>query len=1279
MASDIPRYLQLKKKAARSGSNSSGAQSLREDLLRLCSESAQKVRSRMATVPVPQYDPALPNSDRRNEIVRAISDNQVVVISGDTGSGKTTQIPKMCLEAGRGTRGLIGCTQPRRIAASAMAERVAEELNGILGQQVGYQVRFRQKLAENCLIKFMTDGILLAETSRDRHLNIYDTIIIDEAHERSLNIDFLLGYLKQLLPRRPDLKLIITSATIDTQKFARHFDDAPVIEVSGRGYPVDMIYQPLDEDDPEARRTDKDLYHAIGTAVRKLDGIDPRGDILVFLSGEREIRESGEYLSRQGLKHTEVLPLYARLSHTEQHRIFHPGPLRRIILSTNVAETSLTVPGIRFVIDSGLARVSRYSHRSRIQRLPIEPVSQASADQRAGRCGRTGPGTCIRLYSETDYDGRELFTEPEVLRTSLASVILRMLVMGLGTVEDFPFVDPPAPRMINDAYNLLKELKAIDDSHRPTSDGKQMVQWPLDVRLVRMIMEGSRLNCLEEMLVLTSVLSIQDPRERPLDKQAKADEAHRRFDDDQSDFAGLLKLWRHVRDARQRLTGNQFRKHCRDHFLNWRRVMEWFDLHRQLAAQAATEKLTPNGNDQTPDEHHAAVHQALLSGLLSHVGLKQPEDRSYLGIRSRSFHIFPSSGLFGRSPKWLMSAEIVETSKSWGRINASIRPEWIEQQGAHLLKRRIFDPHWSRRAGKVMAWEQVSLFGLVIVEKRRVHFAPLDPVQARKVFILEALVRGELDTRSGFMAHNEEIRASVEQMEEKRRKRDVLAHEDAQTAFFEARIPEDVHSSASFEKWLKQIGKKGRQQLFLAQDVLLRDNAGEAPVGQFPDSMEIGEHRFPLTYRFEPGHEHDGVCLDIPLEFLNILNPGRLEWLVPGMLRDKVVELIKQTPKPIRRALTPAQAFADAALESMGRNPRGSMLNELARSLNELSGLDVSSKLFDEEAIDPHFRFLIRVTDVDGSLVAAGRNLKSIQDELGKRAQRKFMDRQGGGYNRDGLTDFTVDNLEHCITTQNGVPAWPALIDQGDAAGLRLFDTEEEAISAHRAGVLRLVSLSLSDKIAYLNKHHGISRGSLMGWSSVGNVSGLVSDLVESSLSEAAGSLEDIRTRESFDQVCTSARSRVGGICRKYAEILENVLAAWTRAGTDLAEIETRRPEVWHDITTQLEDLVYEGFLGDIGSARLSHYTRYLKAVEVRLRNLRDDPGRDATRMLAVKPWWDRYLDWIADGNDYDERVDEYRWLIEEYRVSLFAQRLGTVVRVSEKRLADAWRNVAAD
>jgi len=1229
-----------------------------------------------------KYDPLLPIVDRRDEIIAAIKKHQVVVISGETGSGKTTQLPKMCLQAGRGERGLIGCTQPRRIAARAMADRVAEELNTPLGDVVGYQVRFREKLNKNSIIKFMTDGILLAETTHDRNLNAYDTIIIDEAHERSLNIDFLLGYLKQLLKRRPDLRIIITSATIDTEKFASHFNNAPVIEVSGRSYPVSIEYHPLDEDEATGQIAEqaksRDLYAGITKAVHRLSRIDARGDMLVFFSGEREIQEAGEYLKKQNFRHTEILPLYARLPVAEQRRVFHPGTARRIILCTNVAETSLTVPRIRFVIDTGFARISRYSHRSRVQRLPIEAISQASANQRKGRCGRLGPGTCIRLYSEADFDLRPEFTEPEILRTSLASVILRMLTSNLGAVEDFPFLDPPAPRMINDAYHLLFELGAIDAGRQPVPLGRQLARWPLDVRLARMLIEGSKKACLHELIVLAAAQSIQDPRERPLDAIAAADEAHGRFEDDNSDFMAFLQLWQYLKKQRKEKSASQFRKLCKREFLNWTRVNEWFDLNRQFYQQAREEKLSFNKKPATFEQ----IHQALLAGLLSHVGHKNPEDNGYMGPRSRTFHIFPGSGLFGRRPQWLMAAEIVETSKTYSRTNAVIKPEWIEAVATHLLKHHYFDPHWSRKQGRVQAWEQVALFGLVIVEKRRVNYSRINPQEARQIFITGALVRGELDTRAGFLQNNQQVREEIEELEHKRRKHDVMADESVLFEFFDARIPEDVCDSISFEKWLKQLGKSGRQQLYIGHDVLMQEQAGDAPGDLYPDSIKIGVQNLPLNYQFKPGDAADGVTLVVPLERLNTLVDGQLQWLVPGLLRDKIIALIKNLPKPQRRALTPVPQFADAALERLGNKSPAPLLPALAAALKAMTGIEIEADAFDESLLSDYLRFRVEVIDENQQCIAVGRSLAELQQQFGQQAKHQFMERLGTEHQRDNETDWVFGDLPGSELTKDGsgqsTEAWPAVVDQDDAVGLRMFDTAEEAALEHHHGVLRLLALQLGSKLRDLRKHHGLSATALIAWSAAGSPETLIDGLVVSSLALVAGNRPaGIRDEAAFKALLESVRSELGLVFRKQSGHLDKALKRWSEITNVLDDAYYHhRPDVYNDMRTQLDDMLYDGFMHELPPARLEHYPRYLEAMSIRLESVEKDPHRDAVRMKEIGPFWQQYLQLLEDGRDYDETVDEYRWLMEEFRVSLFAQQLGTRAKVSVQRLQKAWQKI---
>jgi len=1208
--------------------------------------------------------------------LRLIQEHRVVIICGETGSGKTTQLPKICLQAGRGLRGLIGCTQPRRIAASAMAQRVAEELRSEVGGVVGYQVRFRNRTSPQMFIKFMTDGVLLAETARDPELTAYDTIIIDEAHERSLNIDFLLGYLKALMPRRPDLKLIVTSATIDTEKFSRHFDNAPVLQISGRGYPVDVVYQPVDAGDWDAERPDRDLYQGIANAVVWLDRLHPNADILVFLSGEREIREAGDFLERQRFADTEVLPLYARLSLAEQRRVFDPGPARRIILSTNIAETSLTVPRIRCVIDSGLARISRYAHSSRILRLPVEPVSQASANQRSGRCGRIAPGTCVRLYAEEDFLCRAEYTEPEILRTSLASVILRMLVMGLGMVEVFPFMDRPAPKMVKDAYRQLLELGAIENDRQASALGRELDNWPLDVRLARMIIEGSKMGCLEDILVIAAALSIQDPRERPHNARQTADEAHRRFMDEKSDFTGLLKLWSYLRLQRREVSGNGFRKLCRREFLNWQRVLEWFDLYQQLRDQARVSGLRLSGRHGD----FGQVHQALLSGLLSHIGLKHPEERSYRGARANTFHIFPGSGLFGRLPKWIMSAEIIETSRAWGRINAEIQPDWIERQGAHLLKRQYFDPYWSRRLGAVMALERVSLFGLVIVERRRVAYARIDPAESRRIFILSALVRGELNTRAAFMSHNQKIRKEIEQFEHKLRKRNVLADESVCFEFFDTRLPDHVVDARSLEKWLARLGSQGQSKLHMGYEVLMRENSCLAPAELFPDSLQVGCNRLSLSYHFEPGHEADGITIHVPLELLNILDAGRLQWLVPGLLREKLVALIRGLPKPARKMLAPAPEFADALHAAVQGLQNQDLLAACATELSRMTGLHLKPTDLDEHGVPAHLRMRISVLDGRGREIAQSRDLTDLQRQFGIVAQRHFMDHFSGKFKVDGVTGWEFGTLDRCVVTAAGVTAWPAITDQQTAVGLRLLNRPEEALAVHAEGVLRLLSLKLKDKIAFLKKHPGLSPQSLLAWTPLGPAGSLIEDLLSSSLGISAGEVSTIRDQQSFEETEEKVRDTLGAECRRQADLLNQFLPAYQRIRERLnGDLAAGSTEARADVHSQLEDLVYPGFLSQLMTGRLEQYPRYMAAIEARLQALAEDPSRDRRRMSLVRPWWVRYLERMDQEEvAYDKALDEYRWLVEEYRVSLFAQTLGTATKVSRNRLALAWQNVLA-
>ncbi|MDH5359755.1 MAG: ATP-dependent RNA helicase HrpA, partial [Gammaproteobacteria bacterium] len=935
-----------------------------EQLTSQIEKSAAKRLWREQNLPRPDY-PELPVSERREEIKQAIAGHQVVVIAGETGSGKTTQIPKICLELGRGTSGLIGHTQPRRIAARSVANRVAEELKTTVGQLVGFKVRFSDHVGDNSYIKLMTDGILLAEVQNDRYLDQYDTIIIDEAHERSLNIDFLLGYLKQLLPRRPDLKLIITSATIDTERFAQHFNDAPIIEVSGRTYPVEQRYRPLEEQDG-------DMVQGILQAVDEVSRID-RGDILIFLSGEREIREVSEALRKHHKPGTEILPLFSRLSAQEQNRVFQAHGQQRIILSTNVAETSLTVPGIKYVIDTGLVRMSRYSFRSKVQRLPIEKVSQASANQRAGRCGRVSAGICIRLYSEDDFLSRREFTEPEILRTNLASVILQMESLGLGDIGDFPFVEPPDSRLVSDGYKLLFELGAVDRRQQITKMGRDLVRMPIDPRLARMIFEANQTGCLREVMIIISALSIQDPRERPMDNNQKADEAHQQFWHDDSDFMALVKLWDSFEEQRHHLTNSKLRKWCEKNFLAWMRMREWRDIHSQLMTQVKESKMRLNEQEADYDN----IHKALLIGLLGHIAFKS-EEHGYIGARNIKLHIFPGSSQFKKKPKWIMAAELTETTRNYARMVAKIQPQWIEELAPHLLKRSYFDPHWEKKAAQVAAYEQTTVYGLLVNPKRKVNFGPIDPKTSRELFIRAALVNGEYHTHAPFFAHNQKMLDEIVELEQKSRRQDILVDEVILYQFYDERIPERIYSGKHFESWRKQAEAEKPDLLFLQRDYLMRHEADEVTASRFPDQLRIGALELPLSYQFEPGHIDDGVSVTVPVALLNQLPQAPLDWLVPGLIEDKLVALIKSLPKSLRRNFVPAPDFAAAALDAIAYG-QGNLFDVLARQLQRMMGSPFPPDELGEEKLTDHLRMNIRVVDEQGKLIAQSRNLTELK------------------------------------------------------------------------------------------------------------------------------------------------------------------------------------------------------------------------------------------------------------------------------------------------------------
>ncbi|MDR9389236.1 MAG: ATP-dependent RNA helicase HrpA [Wenzhouxiangella sp.] len=1208
----------------------------------------------------------LPIATVSDDIKRAINAHPVVIVAGETGSGKSTQLPKLCLELGRGEQGMIGCTQPRRIAARSVARRVAQELDQDLGQAIGFQVRFMDQLSSQTRVKFMTDGILLSEIHQDRQLSRYDTLIIDEAHERSLNIDFLLGYLKGLLPRRPDLKLIITSATINTERFSEHFQNAPIIQVEGRTYPVDVEYQPPKEAE--------DLGDQVKRAIDRVSTIDPRGDILVFLPGERDIFHVTKRLRRAHYRHTDILPLYARLPAHHQDKIFSPGVGRRIVLSTNVAETSLTVPGIRFVIDSGLARISRYTAHSRVLRLPIEPIAQAACAQRAGRCGRVGPGVCVRLFDETDFVSRKEYTEPEIQRASLVGVILQMRALGLGDPEDFPFLDRPPNRLLGEAWQTLAELQAVDEARALTTVGQTLARLPVDARFGRMMIEAQRLGVVNEILVLVAAMSIGDVKDRPMDQQQAADQAHSAFVVPSSDFLTQLKLWQWWQATRQANSANQANKKAREAFLVPNKLHEWSQLYQQLKQMAqregwAVEKLTL----ESPD----AIHQALLSGLLAMVG-RLDEQGLYEGVRGHRFRIFPGSVLARSQPAWVMSAERVETGQTYARMVAKINSDWLETMAGHLLKRRVFDPYWSRRQGRVLGFEQLALHALVIVPKRRIHYGPHDPKTARALFIRHALVHGEINLDADFLSHNQSLKALLIEQESKQRKRDLLASDDALVEFFDQLLPANIYTSKAFSKWYKGLDEATRQQWLLDQATLLREDADLPSQTAFPDQVVMDGQAYTLHYAFDPSVDVDGITLDCPLHLLNQLDQDRLEWLVPGLLEDKVAALIASLRKSQRRLLVPVKEYAQAAVESLGE-PTGGLLSRLSGVLTQLAGLDIHEDDFNLEKVPKHLIMRVRVLDGPGQVLGESRDLLALKAAHEAEARAQFMSRQASQWQQDGLTIASLSPLPTEVTTAGGHTAWPAWVDQNQKVGVRLFDTPDQAELEHEAALLALCRLDVKDKIKYLKKNNGLSHAAQVIWTMQEPIEALVDALTDQLILgciRAAGGWT-IRDRDRLDACLARLRQAIIAEFQAAMASLDEVVRLWHECTKRAQDLAVAVPKNIEDIQSQLSDLVYPGFVRDIDVDRLKDYKRYLQAIQVRMDGLEQDPKRDFDRQQQLAPFWLQYLEYLAQGHWYTPALDEYRWAVEEYRVQLFAQALGTQQKVSPKRLEMLWQAVS--
>jgi ATP-dependent helicase HrpA len=1303
------------------------AQRLMNEIAQKLHTSQKKYQQRLATLPKPEYPLELPVSGRKDEISAAIMKNQVVIVCGETGSGKTTQLPKICLELGRGVSGLIGHTQPRRIAARSVASRIAQELNSPLGEVVGYKVRFNDKLSESSYVKLMTDGILLAETQGDKFLNAYDTIIIDEAHERSLNIDFLLGYLKQLLPKRPDLKIIVTSATIDADRFSKHFNGAPVIEVSGRTYPVEIRYRPLgaagfrakemaeaenaqfdldDETDfstenissgnilgiarkakTEARWLEEDdEEEAIEEAI--LDAADDLlrqgdGDILVFLPGEREIRDVTDHLRKyQGrsakLKHIEVLPLFARLSIEDQQKIFKSHSSRRIVLATNVAETSLTVPGIKYVIDAGLARVNRYSPRAKVEQLQIEKISQAAAKQRAGRCGRVSNGICVRLYSEQDFNGRPEFTEPEILRSSLAAVILRMAALRLGDVTEFPFIEAPSSRLIADGYLLLQELGAVDAQRQITETGLQLAKLPLDPRVGRMILAAKREHCLREILIIASVLSIQDPRERPMDKREAADNAHAKFAGEGSDFMSYLKLWDFFDHALKTKKSNKdLLNQCHSNFLSFLRLKEWRELHGQLLDIVSEMDFKLNEKEANFEQ----IHKALLAGLLGNIGFKDGESESYAGARGIRFHIAPGSTLKKQRPKWVIAAELVDTSKLYARCVAKIEPDWIEPLARGLTESHYSDPRWDRKMGMVNAWERVSLYGLTIIPKRRVHYGPIDPKESREIFIREALANGEFDTRAAFFTANERLIAEVEELEHKARRQDVLVDEHQLFTFYDAKIPADIYNAASFEKWRAEAEKTNPKLLYLTRDDLMRHGADEITAVQFPEKIMLDGVEVTLKYRFEPGHVLDGVTATIPLALLNQLNPVQTEWLVPGMLREKLTYLIKALPKTFRRVCVPVPEFVTGFLEK-NKAGEGAIKPTLAAYIQRETTLKISAEDWTDET-PAHLLMNFSVIDDAGRELAIGRDWNALKKQLGSAAQLTFRN-ASPDIEKTGLKQWDFGDLPQTLSFERDglkVTGYPALEDDVDTVSVKLFDTEREAEQSHRKGVCRLMRFELKEQMKQLEKSLPNFNQYALVLRNVMSPDDLRDDMITAIADRAFIGEDDLpRTNADFMKLKQRARTRLPAVTEAVARQAQAIATEYQLLTQKQGQMAATVNRLKRDLEQQISLLVYKGCFSQTPWEYLQNIPRYLKALRLRIEKHPANPERDGKNAGSVGLIWQKWQDKINALNqahlDIPQQLLDFRWLIEELRVSLFAQELKTPFPVSIKRLEKIWQDM---
>lgn len=1242
-----------------------------QKLLRDYQRSSDLLQQRQSNLPRPVLNHALPVFEAKAQIIDAIENHQVTVIAGETGSGKTTQIPQLCLAMGRGVAGFIGHTQPRRIAAKSIATRIAEEMGSEPGQLVGYKVRFTGNVDKNNYIKLMTDGILLAEIQSDRYLNQYDTIIIDEAHERNLNIDFLLGYLKNLLPRRPDLKLIITSATIDTQRFARHFNNAPVIEVSGRTYPVEVQYRPLDDvENPDDTGTE--LQHAILSAIRELDQYHGRGDALVFLSGERDIRETGAFLKKRLDNNIdEIHSLFARLSSKDQNRVFQRGKKRRVILSTNIAETSLTVPGIKYVIDSGRARINRYNYRTKVQRLPIEKISRANADQRKGRCGRMEEGVCVRLYSQQDYEARPQFADPEIKRVNLASVILRMKALRLGHIEHFPFIDPPDQRFVKDGYRLLNELTAIDHNHKLTVVGRQLSRMPVDPKVGRMLVEAEKQNALSEVLIISSAISIQDPRERPQEATEAADNKHALFRDERSDFLFYVNLWNAYHQQSRQLSQNQLRKWCHAHFISFQRMREWLDVYVQLKDSVKDNKTRFNGAPAS----YEAIHQSLCTGLLGNLGWKK-EKLEYIGARNMVFHIHPGSGLCKHPPKWIIASELVETHKLYAHIVANVQPQWLADIGRHLTKHHYSQPHWEAKSGHVAAYEKITLYGLVLVAEKKINYEKIAPIESRDIFIRSALVEQELDTNARFYGYNAKVIDEARAEEDRQRKRGILIDDEYLFAFYDKRIPANICNQISFNRWIKQQESKDERVLCLDRDDIFARAGSAAHESSRPHHITINGIHLQLEYNFDISSRHDGVCAVIPRVLINQIPEYAFDWLVPGFLEEKITALIKGLPKKYRRNFVPAPEYAKACKEALTPYEEP-LIDALTRQLNKMTGMNVPDDVWAQVALPDYLTMSYKIVDESGQELITGHDLPLLKESI--------ANKQGGALSgrlqeRTNVMQWDFGDLpERKQFEVNGhqLTVYPAIVDEENSVGLRNFEHKAEALQEHRNGVIRLYRLLNKSKIKYLHANIPHLQQTQLNFLNKIDKAILADELVGCVIERALLSDgENIRTENDFNDHSEIANRQLMKIANEYADQLLEISNSYKKINNNIKKLNALvMLDVINDIYSQLDHLVYPGFIRQAGYQWFKHLPRYMKGILCRLEKLARDPQKDRQRLQQLSPFWMQYLELTQNeslSSKYNKELNQYHWMLEEMRISLFCQEIGTSINVSFKKLNEA-------